>query len=93
MPPCVVDMQPCTVTTNYVRIVSTRGKRISEYYSGLYFNDPANNFKELFHWDESTQMFKSASSQQCLDSFLDSDGKYKIHTYDCDVTVAIKNGL
>ncbi|OQR86946.1 hypothetical protein THRCLA_10506 [Thraustotheca clavata] len=74
-----------TVTTNYVRIVSTRGKRISEYYSGLYFNDPANNFNELFTWDASTQMFKSASSQQCLDSFLDSDGKYKIHTYNCDV--------
>ncbi|OQR95442.1 hypothetical protein THRCLA_07867, partial [Thraustotheca clavata] len=30
-------------------------------------------------------MFKSASSQQCLDSFLDSDGKYKVHTYNCDV--------
>ncbi|OQR84609.1 hypothetical protein THRCLA_10810, partial [Thraustotheca clavata] len=74
-----------TVTTNYVRIVSTRGKRISEYYSGLYFNDPANNFNELFTWDAGTKMFKSASSQQCLDSFLDSDGKYKIHTYDCDV--------
>ncbi|OQR85899.1 hypothetical protein THRCLA_10614, partial [Thraustotheca clavata] len=74
-----------TVTTNYVRIVSTRGKRISEYYSGLYFNDPANNFNELFTWDAGTKMFKSASSQQCLDSFLGSDGKYKIHTYDCDV--------
>ncbi|OQR89812.1 hypothetical protein THRCLA_09566, partial [Thraustotheca clavata] len=61
-----------SVTTNYVRIVSTRGKRISEYYSGLYFNDPANNFNELFTWDAGTQMFKSASSQQCLDSFLDS---------------------
>ncbi|OQR83318.1 hypothetical protein THRCLA_23164, partial [Thraustotheca clavata] len=53
-----------SVSTNYVRIVSTRGKRISEYYTGLYFNDPANNFNELFTWDASTQMFKSASSQQ-----------------------------
>ncbi|OQS03041.1 hypothetical protein THRCLA_04643, partial [Thraustotheca clavata] len=74
-----------SVTTNYVRIVSTRGKRVSEYYSGLNFNDPANNFNELFTWDASTQMFKSASSQQCLDSYLDSDGKFKVHTYNCHV--------
>ncbi|OQR95444.1 hypothetical protein THRCLA_22139 [Thraustotheca clavata] len=37
-----------SVTTNYVRIVPTHGKRVSEYYSGLYFNNPANNFNELF---------------------------------------------
>ncbi|OQS01829.1 hypothetical protein THRCLA_05729 [Thraustotheca clavata] len=73
----------CT-TTNYVRIVTTRGKRVSEYYTGLYFNTPTNNFNELFTWDANTQMFKSASNQQCLDSFLDNDGKYKIHTYNCD---------
>ncbi|OQR81365.1 hypothetical protein THRCLA_11798 [Thraustotheca clavata] len=73
-----------SVTEKYVYIVSTRGKRVSEYYTGLYFNTPANNFNELFTWDATTQMFKSASNQQCLDSFLDSDGKYKIHTYDCD---------
>ncbi|OQS02910.1 hypothetical protein THRCLA_21289, partial [Thraustotheca clavata] len=74
-----------TFNNNYVRIVSTRGKRISEYYTGLYFNDPANNFNELFTWDANNKMFKSVSTDQCLDSFLDSDGKYKVHTYNCNV--------
>ncbi|OQS04230.1 hypothetical protein THRCLA_20936 [Thraustotheca clavata] len=76
------------VPKNYVRIASTRGKRISEYYSNLYFDDPRDNFNELFSFDASTQMFNSASSQQCLDSYLDTDGKFKVHTYECDANNA-----
>ncbi|OQR82980.1 hypothetical protein THRCLA_10998, partial [Thraustotheca clavata] len=44
-----------SVNEKYVYIVSTRGKRVSEYYTGLYFNTPANNFNELFTWDANTQ--------------------------------------
>ncbi|OQS01984.1 hypothetical protein THRCLA_05600 [Thraustotheca clavata] len=92
----VVKVEPCDnglsnqffadcTTTNYVRIISTTtGKRISEFYGGIYFNQPADNFNELFIWDTNTQLFKSASNQQCLDSYLDKDNKYKIHTYPCD---------
>ncbi|OQS03462.1 hypothetical protein THRCLA_21161 [Thraustotheca clavata] len=76
------------VPKNYVRIASTRGKRISEYYSNLYFDDPRDNFNELFPFDASTQMFKSASSHQCLDSYLNTDGKFKVHTYECDANNA-----
>ncbi|OQS01828.1 hypothetical protein THRCLA_05727 [Thraustotheca clavata] len=71
----------CT-TTRYIPIVSpTTGKRIS----GIYFDQPADNFNELFIVDYKAQMYKSASSQQCLGSYLDSDGKYKLHTYPCDI--------
>ncbi|OQR95700.1 hypothetical protein THRCLA_07641 [Thraustotheca clavata] len=67
-----------------VRIVSSRGKRVSEYYSGLYFDDPRDNANEIFLWDPNTKMFKSESSKECLDAYLDMDGKYKVHTYPCD---------
>ncbi|OQS02766.1 hypothetical protein THRCLA_04886 [Thraustotheca clavata] len=67
-----------------VHIVSIRGKRISEYYSGLYFDEPRDNTNEVFLWDRNAKLFKSESSQQCLDAFLGANGKYYVHTYPCD---------
>ncbi|OQS03540.1 hypothetical protein THRCLA_04142 [Thraustotheca clavata] len=79
----------CTsIVPNYVYITSTRGKRVSEYYSGLYFNTPSNNTNELFIWDTTHGMIKSMTSGGCLDSYLDANGKYQIHTYPCDVNNA-----
>ncbi|OQR93335.1 hypothetical protein THRCLA_22317, partial [Thraustotheca clavata] len=73
-----------SITRDFVRIVSSRGKRISEFFSGLYFDTPRDNFNELFWWNSTTQMFKSPMGGECLDAFRDSDGKYKLHTYGCN---------
>ncbi|EQC30922.1 hypothetical protein SDRG_11401 [Saprolegnia diclina VS20] len=65
--------------------VTSQGKRLSEYYTNLYANAPANNFNELFVWDQANKMLKAASNNQCLDAYKDANGKFKLHTYACDV--------
>ncbi|EQC30924.1 hypothetical protein SDRG_11403 [Saprolegnia diclina VS20] len=76
----------CTTTKpKYVRLTSARGNRLSEYYSNLYVNAPANNFNELFTWDQANKMLKVASNNQCLDAYKDANGKVRVHTYACDV--------
>ncbi|EQC30926.1 hypothetical protein SDRG_11405 [Saprolegnia diclina VS20] len=71
-----------TVKTTFVAIKTLKsGNRLSEYYSNLYVNAPANNFNELFTWDQANKMLKVASNNQCLDAYKDSaDGKFKLHT-------------
>ncbi|OQS03539.1 hypothetical protein THRCLA_21140, partial [Thraustotheca clavata] len=55
-----------TIFPYYVVITSSKGKRISEYNTGLYFNTPVNNTNELFIWDTTRGLIKSMTSGQCL---------------------------
>ncbi|KDO26741.1 hypothetical protein SPRG_20539 [Saprolegnia parasitica CBS 223.65] len=83
----VVDC--ATVKDKYITIKTLKtGNRLSEYYTGLYANAPANNANELFVWDKPNKMFKVASNNQCLDAYKDANGKFQVHTWACDV----KNG-
>ncbi|EQC30927.1 hypothetical protein SDRG_11406 [Saprolegnia diclina VS20] len=77
----------CNVAkTKYVALKTlTTGKRLSEFYSGLYANAPANNYNEIFVWDQPNKMFKVATSGQCLDAFRDPKKMYHVHMWDCDV--------
>ncbi|KDO26742.1 hypothetical protein SPRG_20540 [Saprolegnia parasitica CBS 223.65] len=78
-----------SLTTSYITIKTlTTGHRLSEYYTSLYANAPADNFNELFTWDKPNKMFKVASNNQCLDAYKDANGKFQVHTWACDV----KNG-
>ncbi|OQR98914.1 hypothetical protein THRCLA_06641 [Thraustotheca clavata] len=72
-----------TAKSEYFRIVSPSGKRISEFYTGLYYDDAKNNLNEIFTFFDNENMIRSVTSDQCLDAFLDYNGKYSIHTYLC----------
>ncbi|OQS07851.1 hypothetical protein THRCLA_00153 [Thraustotheca clavata] len=72
-----------TAKSDYFRIVSPSGKRISEFYTGLYYDDAKNNLNEIFTFLETENMIRSVTSDQCLDAFLDYNGKYSIHTFMC----------
>ncbi|EQC30933.1 hypothetical protein SDRG_11411 [Saprolegnia diclina VS20] len=76
-----------SLTTSYITIKTLKsGNRLSEYYTSLYANAPANNYNELFVWDQANKMLKVASNNQCLDAYKDNaDGKVQVHTYPCDV--------
>ncbi|EQC30916.1 hypothetical protein SDRG_11395 [Saprolegnia diclina VS20] len=75
-----------SVESTYLTITPTVGKLLlSEFDGSLYADKEVKNLNELFVWDHPNGMLKSASKNQCLDAYSVDKGKFKLHTYACDV--------
>ncbi|OQS06895.1 hypothetical protein THRCLA_20268 [Thraustotheca clavata] len=68
---------------SYVQLRTKSGKYLSEWNTGIYADTPKSNKNELFELDTANQWIKAVSNGECLDAFLDSDGRGHLHTYAC----------
>ncbi|OQS04557.1 hypothetical protein THRCLA_03219 [Thraustotheca clavata] len=78
----------CASTSNVHVTFQTcsANKVLSEGWTGLWANTAQGTINEIFEYDASLQHIIAKSNHQCLDAFSTGNGKFGLHTYDCDVS-------
>ncbi|EQC35517.1 hypothetical protein SDRG_07225 [Saprolegnia diclina VS20] len=80
--PCGNNPTPAPATTTLTFCAYNR-QALSEYNGDIFTDVVRTNKNEQFVYSPSAMTLVSESNGQCLDAYLDGNGAYQLHTYQC----------